>query len=177
MATPQLRNSYFENTLVYICEHDETGSMGLIVNQITDLTLADVLPPMDINSSGHSPHLNRHLCAGGPVGLDRGFVLHTLSSPWQTSLKLTEELWLTTSRDLLQALADDGEVPEHYLLSVGYAGWEVGQLEQELMDNSWIICPADQHILFDLPAPLRLPAAAAKLGIDLNQLSSEVGHA
>ncbi len=177
LATPRLRESYFENALIYICEHDEEGAMGLVVNQMTDLTLADVLPPMEIVSQEKSPHLGRHLCAGGPVGLERGFVLHSVPGPWHSSLQLDGELWLTTSRDLLQALADDQGTPDHYLLSVGYAGWGAGQLEQELMDNSWLTCPADPHILFEIPAPLRLAAAAAKLGINLHQLSAEVGHA
>ncbi len=177
LATPQLRNSYFEDALIYICEHNADGAMGLVVNQLTDLTLADVLPPMEIISSATSPHLDRHLCAGGPVGLERGFVLHSLPGPWHASLELEDNLWLTTSRDLLQALADNQGTPEHYLLSVGYSGWEAGQLEQELLDSSWLTCAADAHILFEIPAAERLAAAAAKLGINLHQLSSEIGHA
>ena len=113
---------------------------------------------------------------GGPVQTDRGFVLHDAGGPWQSTLQVNENIGLTTSRDILQAVGE-GVGPQHLLVTLGYAGWSEGQLEQELADNAWLSVLASEHILFELPAEERLPAAMALLGIDFASLSDEAGHA
>jgi putative transcriptional regulator len=113
---------------------------------------------------------------GGPVQTDRGFVLHEAGGRWQSTLQVNDKIGLTTSKDILQAVGE-GQGPRHMLVTLGYAGWSEGQLEQELADNAWLSVPASEHILFDLPADEKLPAAMALLGIDYATLSEEAGHA
>ena len=115
--------------------------------------------------------------AGGPVHMDHGFVLHRdCDKTWEASLKVTPEITLTTSRDILRAIAEDNGPNEH-LIALGYAGWAAGQLEQELTENSWLTIPSNSDIIFSTPAHQRLGAAAALLGIDMNLISSQAGHA
>jgi putative transcriptional regulator len=113
---------------------------------------------------------------GGPVQTDRGFVLHENGGNWQSTLRINEKVGLTTSKDILQAVGE-GLGPRHLLVTLGYAGWSEGQLEQELSQNAWLSVPADERIMFDLPAEERLPAAMALLGVDYATLSEEAGHA
>ncbi|SFM57571.1 putative transcriptional regulator [Halopseudomonas yangmingensis] len=175
IAMPQMADPRFAHSLIYLCEHNAEGAMGLIINQPSGLNLGDVMlqlvPDLDIvGNTAVQPVFN-----GGPVQPERGFVLHANGQPWQATVELGV-LQLTTSRDILLAMAR-GEGPNAALLALGYAGWGAGQLDQELADNVWLSCPADQQILFKLPADKRLQAAADKLGIDLNLLSSQAGHA
>lgn len=175
IAMPALEDPYFANALVYICEHNENGALGIIVNRPIDLNLAGLLEKVDLKLEQESI-ANLPVYFGGPVQLDRGFVLHRPIGHWQSTLAINAEIGLTSSRDVLAAVASSGE-PNEILVSLGYAGWDAGQLEDELAQNSWLTVPAQSAILFDLPPEERLPAAMQKLGISFSQLSDVAGHA
>ena len=175
IAMPALEDPYFAQSLVYICEHNENGALGIIVNRPIDMKMAELFEKIDIKLEAEQ------LAAlpvyfGGPVQLDRGFVLHRPIGFWQSTLRINEEVGLTSSRDVLSEVAATG-LPSEIIVSLGYAGWEAGQLEEELAQNSWLTVPAKASILFDLPPEERLPAAMQKLGISFAQLSDVAGHA
>ena len=175
IAMPNLRDPNFEHTVTYICEHNENGAMGIVINRPIDIDIGEVFEQMQIPVS--SPEATgARVFLGGPVEEQRGFVLHTQPAKWDSTLRVTDELSVTTSRDILEAMAR-GEGPEQALIALGYAGWGSGQLEQEILDNAWLSVPADRAILFDLPPARRWEAAARLLGVDLNMLSSDSGHA
>lgn len=175
IAMPSMADSVFSKTITYICEHNEQGALGLVINRPTELTLERLLKQLDI--SGKNPQPNETpILFGGPVQTDCGFVLHHPVGKWQSTLTVNDEVGLTTSLDILQAIADS-EGPEQILIALGYSGWTPGQIEQELARNSWLTVPASSSIIFDLSAEERLPAALRLLGIDFSNLSSEVGHA
>lgn len=175
IAMPNLRDPNFARTVTLICEHSGEGAMGIVINRITDLRLTDILQQMDIES-GESQHLNMPVFVGGPVQNNRGFVLHEPLGTWESTLTVTESLGVTTSRDVLVALAEN-RGPQRCLLALGYAGWAAGQLEHEIGENAWLSGPADSQILFDTPVEARWGAAAKHLGVDLAALSGEAGHA
>ena len=175
IAMPAMQEGVFAGTLTYICEHNENGALGIVVNRPISLTLSELFA--QINMPLKPSELNDVLVHfGGPVQTDRGFVLHDEGGPWQSTLQVNSKIGLTTSKDILQAVGE-GQGPRHMLVTLGYAGWSEGQLEQELADNAWLSVPATEHILFDLPAEERLPAAMALLGIDYATLYDEAGHA
>tara|TARA_R110002110_G_scaffold205066_7_gene416958 strand:+ start:85371 stop:85961 length:591 start_codon:yes stop_codon:yes gene_type:complete len=175
LAMPSLSEGLFSHSVTYICEHGESGAMGIVVNQPLDLSLEEIFEHLQINPVRDFSH--RPVMAGGPVQIDHGFVLHRdCNKQWEASLKVSSEITLTTSRDILRAIAAD-EGPADHLIALGYAGWSAGQLEQELAENSWLTLPADSDILFGTEAEHRLSAAAALLGIDMNLISGEAGHA
>jgi putative transcriptional regulator len=175
LAMPHLEDANFAGSLSYLCDHDEKGTMGVIVNRPLELTLEALFEQLELGGE-ESPHRNTPVYYGGPVHKDRGFILHRGSStPWDSSIQVTEELALTTSMDMLQALAA-GEGPEDFLICLGCAGWEAGQLEQEILDNAWLTVEGRSDILFEVPPEQRLGAAAGILGVDLNLLTREAGH-
>ena len=175
IAMPTLEDPYFANALVYICEHNENGALGIIVNRPIDLNLAGLLEKIDIPmEAGTMADLPVYF--GGPVQLDRGFVLHRPVGHWQSTLAVNGDVGLTSSRDVLAAVGKEG-LPSEIIVTLGYAGWDAGQLENELAQNSWLTVPAKPAILFDLPPEERLPAAMQKLGISFTQLSDVAGHA
>ena len=175
IAMPSLTQGIFAHSLTYLCEHNEQGAMGIIINRPMGLALGEILEHLNIDGVRH--HSEDPVMAGGPVQTDRGFVLHpTGEQQWESTRSITEEISLTTSRDILDALAHN-EGPASALVALGYAGWGAGQLESELVANSWLTIPADSAIIFDTPAEKRLDAAAAKLGIDLSLLAPGAGHA
>lgn len=175
LAMPSLTEGIFSHSVTYICEHGESGAMGIVINQPLDLSVAEIFDHLQINSL--RDFSAAPVMAGGPVQIDHGFVLHRDShDEWEASLHVTEEITLTTSRDILRAIAH-GTGPEDYLIALGYAGWSAGQLEQELAENSWLTLPADSDIIFATPHEQRQAAAAALLGIDMNLISGEAGHA
>ncbi len=175
IAMPHMADPGFAQSLIYLVEHSQDGAMGLIVNRPSGLNLTDVLEQLRPDEPVTAVSLNLPILSGGPVQTDRGFVLHPADAQFQATLGLGQ-LGMTTSQDVLFAIAD-GYGPKRHLIALGYAGWEPGQLEAELLENVWLSCPAQPHILFDLPHEQRLHAAAASLGVDLNLLSSQVGHA
>lgn len=174
IAMPALEDPYFSNALVYVCEHNENGALGIIVNRPIDLNLAGLFDKIDIKLEADAL-ADLPVYFGGPVQTDRGFVLHPSGHSFQATLELGE-LALSTSQDALFAIAD-GNGPARHLITLGYAGWEAGQLETELAENAWLTCPADSAILFDTPFDQRLSAAAARLGINLSLLTAQAGHA
>ena len=174
LATPALDEGFFAGSVTYICEHGESGAMGLVINQPLDIELGDILSHLDIETTD-GPTIET-VYAGGPVQCDSGFVLHRGGGVWDQSRPIADDIWLTTSRDVLSAIAA-GNGPTDHLVALGYAGWGPGQLEEELTDNSWLTVAADCHIVFELPTEDRLSAAAAKLGIDIRLMSKQMGHA
>ncbi len=175
IAMPHLGDPNFYHTVTYLCEHSEAGAMGLIINRPVEITLGDIFEQMSIpvenDEFGDVP-----VYMGGPVEQERGFVLHQPTGHWEASQAVTEQIAITSSRDILEAIACH-QGPEHYLIALGYAGWGSGQLEQEIVDNAWLNGPAQTNILFTTAVAQRWEAAAALLGIDLNLISSQSGHA
>ena len=176
IAMPALEDPYFNKTVTYICEHNDDGAMGLIVNLPINVTLNELLAQLEEEGNETLPELAQQVLTGGPVSPDRGFVLHSPQSGWSSSLALSEELMITTSKDILLALGSE-DAPDKFMVTLGYAGWGPGQLEKEIQDNSWLTIPSDNEILFDTPIEQRWQKATEKLGIDLAHLSNDVGHA
>ena len=175
LAMPSLSEGIFSHSITYICEHGESGAMGIVINQPLDLSMEEIFEHLQI--SPRRDYSDVPVMAGGPVQIDHGFVLHRNNHPnWEACLKVTDEITLTTSRDILRAIADDTG-PEEYLIALGYAGWAAGQLENEMAANTWLSCPADEQIIFKTPVDKRWKAAAELIGIDLSLLSSDAGHA
>lgn len=175
LAMPGLNAGLFSGSITYICEHGEAGAMGIVINQPLDLSLGEVFDHLDITTD--AVLRDTAVLAGGPVQIDHGFVLHpTGPTSWDSSLKVTSELQLTTSRDVLAAIAG-GEGPDDFVVALGYAGWSAGQLEEEIANNSWLTLPAEQHIIFSTAIEDRVAAAAAMPGIDMNLMSAQAGHA
>ncbi len=174
IAMPGLQDSNFDHSVTYICEHDENGCFGLIINRETDLKLSEVISQMQIE--GEPDKGEDCIYLGGPVQPDRGFVLHSPAGEWNSSLRINDNIALTTSKDILEAIADN-RGPDKSIIALGYAGWGPGQLEQEMAANSWLSCPADEQIIFNTPSELRWQAAADILGVDLSLLSNDPGHA
>jgi putative transcriptional regulator len=175
IAMPHMVDPNFAHTLTYIVEHTANGAMGLVVNRPQDLNLADILEQLRPDVEPPARCIQVPIYMGGPVQSDRGFVLHTTDKSFQATVEL-DGLSLTTSQDVLFAIAD-GVGPKQSLITLGYAGWEAGQLEAELADNAWLNCPFDPEIIFGMACEQRLAAAAASLGINLSLLTSQAGHA
>ena len=175
IAMPAMDDPYFSRTLIYIAEHNDQGALGLIVNRPIDMDLATLFEKIEVPLE--SPNVGRlPVYFGGPVQTDRGFVLHRPVGNWQSTLVVTSEVGLTSSRDVLQAVGKDGQ-PGEIMVTLGYSGWSAGQLENELVQNAWLTVPADPRILFELPFEERLPSAMETLGIDFANLSEKAGHA
>ncbi|MBL6986924.1 MAG: YqgE/AlgH family protein [Methylobacter sp.] len=174
IAMPNLADPNFFHTVAYLCQHNEDGALGIVINRSTDMKLGEIFKQMDIEVT--SPDAaEMPIFAGGPVQQERGFVVHTSGGDWHATLAVSETISLTTSRDVLEAIAA-GEGPEQYLVALGYAGWGAGQLEKEIMDNSWLNTPCGKQVLFDTPVNQRWSAAADQIGIDINQLTAPAGH-
>jgi len=175
LAMPGLSSGIFSHSITYICEHGESGAMGIIINQPLDLSVQEIFEHLQIKPE--ADFSEQPVLAGGPVHMDHGFVLHRgCREKWEANLRVTPEITLTTSRDILRAIAA-GEGPADHLIALGYAGWSAGQLEQELADNAWLTLPGDSDIIFLTPPEQRLSAAAALLGVDMNLISGQAGHA
>ncbi len=175
IAMPGLADPNFSHTVTYICEHDEEGAMGIIINRPMDMRLGEILGHMGIEAS--RPGIaERPVLQGGPVQPERGFVLHEPLGEWEATLRVTDRIGVTASQDILRAIAQDAG-PERSLVALGYAGWGAGQLEQELADNAWLSGPATADIVFDVPFEQRWQAAATLIGVDLNLISGDAGHA
>ena len=173
IASPSLNDPNFHQTVTYICENNESGSFGLIVNRPMETNVSEILNQLNLDNSndlGNFPVLQ-----GGPVGLERGFVLHK-EGEWENTSKIHQDVSITTSKDILLSIAS-GTGPSESLLILGYAGWGSGQLEQELQTNSWINAPASRDILFTVPYKNRWDEAINLLGINASNISGQIGHA
>lgn len=175
IALPALADPNFSRSVTLICQHDADGAMGVVVNRASEYTMDDVLAQMGIACEDEALRAQVVL-AGGPVHPERGFVLHDGGREWESSLAIADGLYVTTSRDVLEAMAR-GEGPEHATVALGCAGWGAGQLEHELVENSWLTVPADAELLFALPLEARWQAAARRIGVDLARVADYSGHA
>lgn len=205
IAMPSLGDDYFNKTVTYICEHNGEGAMGLIINMPVNITLHDLLKQIEENDNEASTKkaskqktddktpehestptkvkgilldhsLEQLVLSGGPIAQNRGFVLHRTQSGWKSSLALSDDIMITTSKDILMALGTSA-APEQFMVTLGYAGWGPGQLEAELKTNSWLTIDADSDILFNTPIEQRWQKATEKLGINIAHLSPDIGHA
>ncbi len=174
MAMPGMVDGEFAGTVIYLCEHTPKGALGLVINRPTDLSVAGLLEKIDLKLEIALPQ-NASVYFGGPVHTDRGFVLHSPAGSFSSSIQLGQ-LALTTSRDVLQAVAE-GNGPEKMLVTLGYSGWGAGQLENEIAQNAWLTVPANAEVIFATPPEDRYAAALKLLGIDPAMLSGVAGHA
>lgn len=172
---PGLIDPNFSHSVIYICEHSLEGAMGLVVNNPLDIPLSQVFEQFEM---GYSSKIgDQTLLSGGPVQTDRGFVLHRPAErKWESTLAISSDICLTASKDIITDIAQE-QGPNDLIITLGYSGWGPGQLEEELTNNAWLTVPADANIVFNVPFEQRAGAAAAKIGIDLNQLSISAGHA
>ena len=175
VALPALHDPHFARSVTLVCQHDGDGAMGVMVNRASEYTLGEVLQQMGI-SSDLEVLQSQIVLAGGPVHPERGFVLHDGEREWDSTLTVGDGLYLTTSRDVLEAMAR-GDGPTQVVVALGCAGWGAGQLEQELVDDSWLMVPAGRDVLFELPLDQRWQAAAGSIGVDLVNYASHSGHA
>ena len=174
IAMPAMKDPNFSRTLTFVCEHDERGALGIVVNRPIDVTLATLFRQVEIPLEP-SPLAQQPVFYGGPVQLEHGFVLHRPVGGWKSTLPVGE-VGLTTSRDILEAMAA-GEGPSEQLVALGYAGWAPGQLEHELAQNGWLTVKADLDVIFNVPPEARYGAAMQHLGVNAANLSEEAGHA
>ena len=175
IAMPAMADPHFAKSLTFVCEHNDQGALGIVVNRPTEMNLHALLEQVSIAPDTEA-YKSVPIHFGGPVQVDRGFVLHTPLGDWQSTLQVSPDLGLTTSKDILEAVAR-GEGPRQILVTLGYAGWAPGQLEHELAQNAWLTVQAKPEVIFDLPADERLAAAMSLLGVDYAKLSDTAGHA
>ena len=179
IAAPNMKDPTFAGTVVYLCEHTKSGAMGIVINRSIRLSVESLLQRVGIENK--NPALKEiFLYDGGPVQIERGFVLHSANKKYHSTMQVTDQIYLSTSRDVLEAIGACEDAPEKFLLSLGYSGWSEGQLEAELSVSGWLIAPADEKIIFDTPIEERYEKALKLLGIDSTTLEAwgeEVGHA
>jgi putative transcriptional regulator len=175
IAMPSMDDPNFAQTVTLICEHSERGALGIVINRTLPMTLGDVFEQLGLDAS-RSRVNDQPVLRGGPVQTERGFVLHSPGGQWESSLPFSERMHLTTSRDILDALAR-GEGPEEAVVALGYAGWDAGQLESEVAQNAWLTVAVDERLVFATPVSERWQAAGRLLGVNLLHLSSDAGHA
>lgn len=176
IAMPSMDDGYFQRSVTYVCEHDSDGAMGLVVNKQTDMSVKRLLSEIDIELPSDSTMEESMVLSGGPVQNDRGFVLHKGNRTWSSSLELEEGIMVTTSKDILENLGKKSG-PDEFVVTLGYAGWSAGQLEEEIANNSWLTVKADPAVIFNTPVEKRWEVAVQMLGIDISQLTSFAGHA
>lgn len=175
IAMPTMGDPNFDKTVTFICEHNADGALGLVVNRPSGMSLGDVFGQMSL-SPKQLELADTPVLQGGPVQPERGFVIHDAGGNWGSTLPVSDQIQVTTSRDILESMAEGGG-PARSLVVLGYAGWGAGQLESEMAANAWLTVPANMDVLFEVPFEERWRAAAALIGIDLDNISSEVGHA
>jgi putative transcriptional regulator len=175
IAMPTLRDPNFARGVTFVCQHGAEGAMGLLINRLSEYRLGDVLAQMGMHSD-LAEVVDAPVLIGGPVQPERGFVLHSPGGEWESSFRIAEHVCVTTSRDVLVAIAA-GKGPRHALVALGYSGWSPGQLEQELCENHWLVAPATERVLFETPLEERWEAAAGLVGVNLMQLANYAGHA
>jgi putative transcriptional regulator len=175
IATPALNGSYFHHSVIYLCEHDNKGAMGLVINQPADIMLDELLA--QVNIENNIPRTaSTPILLGGPMQQNQGIILHDSPSNTEISSQIADDVYLSASKDLLKTLGAEHS-PAHSLIALGYSGWGAGQLEQEIVENSWLTTVANNDVLFNTPSDKCWHAAAELLGIDINLISDTVGHA
>jgi putative transcriptional regulator len=174
IAMPSMEDENFSHTVSLLCEHNDHGAIGLIINRPTDLRLSEMMEQMGMEHEALDGEVIVYW--GGPVQPERGFVVHRRPGGWESCLEVDDDLYITTSRDILKAIGQ-GEGPQEYFVVLGYAGWGEGQLEKEILHNAWLNTTIDQQILFHTPARERWQAATRLLGVEVTQLAGNAGHA
>lgn len=176
IALPSLAEPSFSRSVALVCQHDEDGALGIVVNRPSEFTVGEVLNQMGLEG-GSDTLRSQIVLNGGPVHRERGFVIHDGGTRWDSTLAIGDDLYLTTSREILESMAR-GEGPQHAVVALGCAGWAAGQLEQELsVENSWLTAPADPDLLFDTPLDQRWEAAAGRIGVQFAHLADYSGRA
>jgi putative transcriptional regulator len=176
IAMPMLNDQYFSRSVTYVIEHSVDGAMGIVINQPSTITLRELVKMADENASLSDSLSENMVVCGGPVYTDRGFIVHSTKGGYSSSISVSSDIMLTTSKDILSVLGQQNG-PEKSLVALGYAGWDAGQLEQEIQDNAWLTVEADNEILFDTPINKKWEAAVNKLGVDVWQLTQQAGQA
>ena len=167
-------SSYFTNSLIYVCEHNLEGSMGLIINRTINIKTDDLFKSLDLQLSSNP--FQEKLLMGGPVNPGAVFVLHPTLGKWESTISVNDEISLSTSKDILESIAS-GQGPDKYLITLGYSGWSAGQLDFELTENAWIIAPAKYEIIFDTRIEDKVAGGSKELGFDLTMVSPDYGNA
>ena len=175
IAMPGLEDPNFARGVTLLCQHNDEGALGIVINRLSNFKLGDIFEQMEIPTS-IAGLAEQPVYAGGPVQVDRGFVVHETGESFDSTFRLSDQLCITTSRDALEAIAQ-GRGPKRALLALGYAGWGAGQLEQEIKENSWLSVPSSSSIVFDTPLQARWQAAAMLTGVDMRLMTDYVGHA
>jgi putative transcriptional regulator len=175
IAMPGMLDPNFNSTVTLVCEHSEKGALGIVINRPIKLDLAGLFEQLDLDGTGESSAADPVLL-GGPVDNERGFVLHNTGTTYESTVTVSPDVQLTISRDILDAMAA-GVGPDKSLVALGYAGWGAGQLEEEMLSNTWLTVPATPEIVFDVPFSERWSVAAQTIGIDINKIAPDAGHA
>jgi putative transcriptional regulator len=175
IAMPAMQDPNFARTVTYICEHSDQGTLGIVVNRPLNIDLGEVFSQLELENCDEEIS-SRPVLHGGPVHMERGFVIHETDESWENSTAINDLIQVTTSKDILIAMAH-GQGPKRATVALGYAGWGAGQLEAEIAENSWLNTPANAQIIFDIPFKDRWQKSAELLGIDLSTMSPEAGHA
>jgi putative transcriptional regulator len=175
IAMPTMSDPNFAQTVTLVCDHNPRGALGLILNRPLSMRMGEVFDQLDIKGVD-GPLSERQVLRGGPMQTDRGFVVHRAAGDWDSTVKISDTLHVTTSRDILAAMAR-GHGPDDAVVALGYAGWDGGQLEDEIRANAWLNAPVDTAIIFDVPFESRWHAAARLLRVDLTRLSPQSGNA
>lgn len=175
IAMPSMVDPNFGHTVVFVAEHSDKGALGLVINRPMDIDLATLFERIDLKLE-IAPLARSRVFFGGPVQMDRGFVLHQPVGAWSSTVEVGNGMALTTSKDVLEAVAA-GSGPERLMVTLGYAGWGPGQLEAEITQNAWLTVPANPDLIFETPADERFERAFNLLGIDPAFLASSAGHA
>ena len=175
IAMPTMADPNFSRTVTYVCVHNEEGALGIVINKPMTVELSEVFSQMEITCALPDT-TSQKIFDGGPVHQDRGFILHQPAMNWDSTIQVTQNIAVSTSRDILEAIGA-GTGPQDCLVALGYAGWGAGQLEYEMGENAWLSGPASSDIIFSLPAKDRWRAAAMAMGVDIEALSGDVGHA
>ncbi len=176
VAMPSLDDSWFEKTVIYVVEDNKHGTMGLVVNLPNKINMQELLEHFSLNIPENANFLDQPILIGGPVDLERGFILHKGSGNWKSSMSLPDHLNMTVSEDLLEEISENF-APEQFIVCLGFAGWEPGQLAKEMQENSWLTIPYNESLLFETPIENRWQVALGTLGISPEFLSAEAGNA
>jgi len=174
IAMPSLKDPYFQHSVTLICQHDEQGCFGLTINKPIDVTIDEVLEKLNI-APEISTKESAQALRGGPVQIEQGFVIHDSDKEWENTLFVCDDISVTASKDILLDIAA-GKGPKNYILTLGCASWSAGQMEAEVLENSWLNCPIDKKIIFNMPYEERWQGAADILGVDMNAMSGFSGH-
>ncbi len=175
IAMPGMQDPNFNSTVTLICEHNADGALGIVINRPSEMRLGGLLQQLELDQIDEHVAVNPVL-NGGPVAPERGFVLHNCGETFESTVAVSDDVCLTISRDVLDSMAA-GEGPDRTLVALGYAGWQPGQLEVEMLHNTWLSVPATADLIFDLPFEDRWSGAARSVGVDISQISPHAGHA